>query len=49
MRLDPDPVRLPSGEWVVFTGATAQGGGDFAQEGYEADQNTAESQFKFSF
>lgn len=21
MRLDPDPVRLPSGEWIVFTGA----------------------------
>lgn len=50
MRLDPDPVRLPSGEWVVFTGASAEGGSPlFAHERYEADQNTAESQFKFSF
>ncbi len=44
MRLDPDPVRVPSGEWIVFTGAAKEGETtpNFVLERYEATQANAE-------
>ncbi len=45
-RLDPDPVRLPSGEWIVFSGSQGpKGANPFPLERFEAAAATAEANF----
>ncbi len=52
MRLDPDPVRLPSGEWVVFTGSqgpydpVTQQSPNFYLERFESGEANAERSFR---